>query len=179
MNCQRIHPLLSEYIDNALSARATWEVDKHLAECHHCTRMLNEMRRTVEALAAAPRFEVSGEFMERLQSRLANVEPEPPRSAWLSGLGAMFRPQLRPLWGAALGTCALAGVMFISMKPVVEPPKPVPPSLGVPPMVSVAQTQNIALTANDPLGDAAAASMQASMQVTGASEPAPNGEGVY
>jgi anti-sigma factor RsiW len=166
MNCQKMHPLLSEYIDNALSARATWEVDKHLAACHHCTRMLNEMRRTVEAVASAPRFEVSGDFMEKLQARLANVEPEPPRRAWLNALEEVFRPRLRPVWGAALGTCALAVVMMISSKtPVVEHPVTSGPSVpAMPAMVTVAQTQNIALTANDPLGDAAAASMQASSE---------------
>jgi anti-sigma factor RsiW len=160
MNCQKIHTLLSEYVDNALSARATWEVDKHLAACHHCTRMLNEMRRTVEAVASAPRFEVSGDFMEKLQARLANVEPEPPRRAWLSGLEELFRPRLRPVWGAALGTCALTAVMLVSSKEAVVE-HPVPSLPAVPAMVTVAQTQNIALTANDPLGDAAAASMQA------------------
>src|SRR5438045_265717 len=58
MNCRNIQPLLSEYIDNVLSARDTWEVDKHLAECNGCARVVNQMRQTVRLLAESDRFEV-------------------------------------------------------------------------------------------------------------------------
>src|SRR5258708_37439088 len=79
MNCKRALPLLSEYIDNSLSARDTWEVDRHLAGCNGCTRALNELRRTVDIVAESARFEVSPDFISCLQSRLEGLEPSTER----------------------------------------------------------------------------------------------------
>src|SRR2546430_13920477 len=98
MNCRTVQPLLSEYIDNRLSARDTWEVDKHLAACNPCSRALNEMRQTVRLVVDMPRFEVSVDFMERLQSRIESVRPEPQRAAWFAGLRELFRPRVLPGW---------------------------------------------------------------------------------
>src|SRR5437773_8586705 len=105
MNCRTAQPLLSEYIDNALSARQTWDLDRHLGVCHECTRLLNELRRTAELTSGAPRFEVSTDFMDRLQSKLANVEPEAGGAAWIQTVRALFRPRILPAWGAAFATC--------------------------------------------------------------------------
>src|SRR5437016_1749655 len=98
MECNSIQQQLSEYLDNALSARETWELDKHLAECNACTRLLNELRGTVQAVADAPRFEVSADFMETLNARLAKVEPKPARWAWIENIRALFRPRVLPAW---------------------------------------------------------------------------------
>jgi anti-sigma factor RsiW len=159
MNCQTIQPLLSEYIDNALSARDTWEVDKHLAECNACALALNEMRATVRLLGETPRFEVSDDFMEKLQARIAAVEPEPPRAHWLSNLRELFRQRALPVWGAAAGACALAAIVFITQVPGdqggIQPPV-VPASS---PIVQTARNQSVALAAANPLGDPAAAAL--------------------
>src|SRR4051812_42539676 len=100
MNCKTVQPMLSEYIDNVLSARDTWEVDKHLADCNTCGRALNELRQTVRLLGETTRFEVEPEFMQKLQSRIATLEPERPRSAWVANLHDLFRPRALPAWGA-------------------------------------------------------------------------------
>ena len=155
MDCRNVQPLLSEYIDNALSGRSTWEVDRHLADCHECTRLLNELRRTADLVGSAPRFEVSPDFMSNLQSRLARLEPEPARSAWLEGIRRLFRPRVIPAWGAALGTCVLAVILMIprpgaKLTPASEPMN-----------VQVAARQNVALSASDPFADTAAANLTA------------------
>jgi anti-sigma factor RsiW len=162
MNCNTIQPRLSEYIDNALSARDTWEVDKHLADCNACTRALNEMRQTVSILTEAPRFEVSSDFMEKLHARIAVIEPEPPRVTWLASVRELFRPRVLPAWGAAMGACALALIMLMPRTPVavggkIFDSKPQPVSL-----VQTARNQNVALAATNPLGDPAAAALVAS-----------------
>ena len=157
MNCQTIYPLLSEYIDNALSARDTWRVDAHLAECNACVRALNEMRQTVRLVAEMPRFEVDAEFTEKLQSRLATIEPDRPRVAWLGNIRQLFRPKAIPVWGAA--ACGLALIILLPRSPhdqvEVQP-------IGAPPRPSIVQTarnQSVALAAANPLGDPAAAAL--------------------
>jgi anti-sigma factor RsiW len=152
MNCQKVQPLLSEYIDNVLSARDTWEVDKHLALCNPCTRVLNEMRRTVDVLGAAPRFEVSTDFMDKLQGRIAALESPRPRRAWFANLQDLFRPRVLPAWGAAMAACALAVIIFVPSKPPVEPPP-----LQKSELAQTVTSQNVALAASNPLGDPAAA----------------------
>ena len=171
MNCRTVQPLLSEYIDNTLSARETWEVDRHLAECNSCNRALNEMRRTVGLVASSPRFEVSDDFMASLQVRLAGVEPSPARWAWLEGLRDLFRPRALPAWGAlgALGTAALAFVMLVPRGPQIPAAK-----LGVPvaepAIVQSAARQNLALQAADPFADIAAANLSAHVSTDLASD---------
>src|SRR5947207_456931 len=103
MDCRTAQPLLSEYIDNALSARQTWDLDRHLGLCHECTRLLNELRRTTELTANAPLFEVSADFMARLQSKLANVEPK-TSAGWIQTVRSLFRPRILPAWGVAVAT---------------------------------------------------------------------------
>jgi len=160
MKCPNIKPLLSEYIDNTLSAHVTWEVDKHLADCNPCTRMLNEMRQTVSLLSAAPRLDVPPDFMAKLQSRIAAVEPAPPRRAWLSGIAEMFRPRVLPAWGAAVAACGLAVIVLL--------PKASEPGQGAaaldPAMVQAARSHNVELATSNPLGDPAAAALVATEQ---------------
>jgi hypothetical protein len=138
-------------------------VDKHLAECNPCMRMLNEMRQTVSLLATAPRFEVSQDFMAKLESRIAGVQPAPARRAWLSGLRELFRPRTLPAWGgAALAACALSLLMIV--------PKPsgtvIAPPTNEPAIVQTARNQDVVLAASNPLGDASAAALVAAGQDT-------------
>jgi len=157
MNCSKAQSLLSEYIDDRLSARDTWEVDRHLAECHACTRLLNELRRAVQAMAAAPRYEVSPDFMERLQTRLVGLKPETPRRAWFSGLRLLFRPRALPVWATAAAACALMIVFLASHR--TTPPDEIPTVETN--VVQTAKIQNAALSASDPMADLAAAHLAA------------------
>jgi anti-sigma factor RsiW len=149
MSCKKIQPLLSEFVDNKLSARSTWEVDLHLAECHECTRLLNEMRRTVDLLADSPQFEVSADFMQRLQDRIGESEPAAPRFAWLESVRAAFRPRLLPAWGAGLATCALAALLLIPRGMGVISGTPAPMGQEV----RQATRASVALSATDPFAD--------------------------
>jgi anti-sigma factor RsiW len=174
MNCRNVQPSLSEYIDNTLSARETWEVDRHLAVCNECNRALNEMRRTVNLAGAAPRFEVSESFLAGLQSRLAGVEPAPARWAWVEGLRELFRPRVLQTWGAALGavgTAALALVLFMP-RPVIVPGENRMP-IAEPASVQSAARQNLALQAADPFADLAAANLSAHVSTDQASDTEP------
>lgn len=164
MKCSKVQALLSEYVDNALSARDTWEVERHLSICHECTRMVNELRRIVAVLSEAPRYEVSPDFMERLQARLFALEPEPTRKTWGDYLGHLFRPRALPAWGAGLAYTVL--LLMIWLLPRSSGVQNGLPNVDAGPsvegrLIQVAKTQNVVLAASDPFEDLAAANLAA------------------
>ncbi len=156
MNCSRIEPKLSEYLNEALSAREALDVEKHLAECHPCTLALTELRHTVRLVAAAPRFELSPDFMQRLQERI-DAAPVPSRLGWVQNLRQLLRPRPLSLFGAT-AACVVAVVMFVPRLPMVQAP---PQELGAAAHVAAAASQNVVLTASDPLEDIAVANLSA------------------
>jgi anti-sigma factor RsiW len=167
MNCKQVEPLLSEYLDNTLSARDTWEVDRHLTVCPECQKTLNELRQTVSLLVQTPRFELSEDFTMKLQARLEKLEPRPSRSCWLNTLKEIFRPRVLPAWGAATVACGLLIVFILIQKPVMqEPGQPALPSSEIT-EVQQAKTQNIALSASNPLDDLSAANLAAHSSMDG------------
>ena len=157
MDCKRVQRLLNEYVDEVLSARATWDVNRHLAECHDCTRVLNELRRTVRLLALAPRHQPAPAFEERLAVRIARMEPMPQRG-WVHGARELFRPATAPAWGAALLAASLCLLILLPQRP---------PGPGESPGVRVetasvrAASQNVAISASDPLADLGTANLTA------------------
>lgn len=161
MKCDKIEPMLSEFIDNALSARDTWEVDRHLAECHECQLTLNEMKRTIELLHDVPAFAVSDAFESKLHARLSNLQPKQDHLLWMKGLSRMFRPRLLPAWGAA----SVVGVVLMMM--VLFNQKPIRTINGntfsstEANIVQQAKVQNMAFTAANPLEDISIANLSA------------------
>lgn len=51
MNCPRIQPLLSDYLDGELNAERAAVVEHHLAGCAECTQLWQELRGTVRIVA--------------------------------------------------------------------------------------------------------------------------------
>jgi anti-sigma factor RsiW len=163
MDCRKIEPMLSEYLNNSLSARETLAVDRHLSECKACARFLNEMRQTVSLLAYAPRREVSEDFMANLQARLAQTPPPTPRRVWRDNLRAIFRPRTLPAWGMATAACALLVFMLIPRQVMTPPAAPTGTAVQTTdPLTQIAKNQLVALTASNPLDDLAAANLAAS-----------------
>jgi anti-sigma factor RsiW len=161
MKCDKIQPMLSAFIDNALSARETWEVDRHLAECHECQRNLNEMKRTVQLLHDVPAFEVSADFDAKLQAKLSKLQPKPDRFLWIREFSRMFRPRLLPAWGAAsiLGI-VLVLMTFFNQKPIRTTNRNSFPAMEAN-FVQQAKVQNMAFTAVNPLEDVSIANLSA------------------
>src|SRR5437016_11161807 len=91
--CGQVQALLSDYVDNTLSARQAWNVEKHLADCPACTALSQELRATVRLLQATPHLDTADDFMAKLHARLDTVEPATFRKPspletvrdWLSG----------------------------------------------------------------------------------------------
>ena len=163
MNCKNVQQSISEYVDNRLSARDTWEMDRHFGECNPCNSLLNETRQTINIIGLAPQFQLSDDFMSNLSARLSQVEPAKPRLRWLNNIREILRPGLRPAWAAGLGTCALLAVILVpTMRFGGAKQDNQLPSNNKSSMVRVVQSENIANAASDPLGDTAAASMVSS-----------------
>ena len=175
--CRDTRVLFSDYIENTLSARDTWSVEKHLAECGDCSGYLHQMQATVQLLHAAPRYDTADDFMARLHQRLDGVEPEAMRSPsgltafreWLTGLGASLRNPRVPAFGLGLSALVLVAVVakqqFTPQSAPTAPPTAITRPAETPPVTPTASTQqlhsNVAISASNPFEDAAAANLEA------------------
>lgn len=167
-DCSSLQPLLSEYIDNTLSARQVWEVEKHLARCADCTEQLNRLRSTVEILQAAPRYDTGKDFMASLHARLDGLEPEPLRARsalaglrdWLSGLGTALEQHRLPAFSVGLAILAL--ILFSPGKPIEEgQPKSPPVTVGQKSALNETIQGVAAESASNPFADPAADNLEA------------------
>jgi anti-sigma factor RsiW len=159
MNCKKTQKLLSLHVDGRLSGHATWEVDRHLAECNACTHVANELRKTVAVVSSAPRFDAPTDFAAKLQQRLARVETAPRRRTWSDALRAAARPRVLPAWAAAATAVVLIAVLARGPK-VTEGPVSVRPPVDTV-VLRPSGDQQIALTASGPLDDVSASVLTA------------------
>ncbi len=164
MNCNEIRPKLSEFVDGRASARETWEIDRHIASCNSCANFHTELKMTVGVLQSCETFQVSEDFSALLQAKLIAASPKLPMSLWYENLTAILRGALRPspTWG--YGVCALAILVLLPMQFRTEQISSLAATRGDSLFVHASRTHAIAMTASDPFGDTAAASMAASNQ---------------
>jgi|SRR5579884_2508176 len=164
-NCGKVQAFLSEYVDNALSAREVWEVEKHLAACPECAAQAHEMQATVQLLRMAERHDTSMDFMARLHARLDGLEPQQTRShplrdsvqGWLAGLRDPLRLNRLPALGLSLAMAAV--VLFFALdRPVdsVNPAGTPAQAISVEPL-----RRHVALSASNPFDDPVAATLEA------------------
>lgn len=178
--CNALQPLLSDYVDGTLSARHTFEVERHMAACSSCARQVRQLEATVNLLHGSERHDTADDFMARLHARLDDVEPEPAHRAslqWLRSVLEGVRGALRTRSVPALGMAAagLIGVLLLT-RPLQAPTvAPLLPSRAAAPSPHVrrALDQQVAATAGDPLGDVAAENLA----VQGATETDSNSGG--
>jgi hypothetical protein len=94
VNCDRIRPLLSTYLDGELDAGEHAQVAAHLAHCQACTRALDDWRALGQKIRTLPDLAVPSEMRAEFSTRLH-------RRRYFSG------PLMRPL------VSALSTVVFI------------------------------------------------------------------
>ncbi len=162
--------MLSCYIDNTLSAREVWEVEKHLALCADCNALAQQMQATVQILHSADCYDTGDDFMAKLHARLDTLEPEPARGFslraamqdWLSGMSAVVRTWRLP--ALTVGFAAATLLLFVrSNTPVV----PVTPPIATAER-AVDLSRQVAFTASNPFDDPVATKAE----VDGSSGPA-------
>lgn len=64
--CRDAVALMSDYLDDRLSARERARLERHLAACPHCTEYLAQLRMTVDLAADAAAAELSDDALEAL-----------------------------------------------------------------------------------------------------------------
>ncbi|HZP80214.1 MAG TPA: zf-HC2 domain-containing protein [Chthonomonadaceae bacterium] len=171
--CAQMRLLLSDYLDDTLSARQVWNVEKHLAACAECAALCRRMQATVRLLQAAPRFDTSDNFMAKLHARLDSVEPERPlsrsrltalRDGW-AALVETLRQRPAPALSLGFALTALVALLLLphggAVKPSDLPLPPSRPTSAPVPIAAESLRRSVALAAANPLDDPAAANLEA------------------
>jgi len=163
--CGQTQALLPEYVENGLSAREVWEVEKHLAACPECAAQVRQLQTTVHLLQALERHDTGADFMARLHARLDGLEPQPargrrpwdPLERWLAGLRDPLRINRLPALGLGLAMAA-AALFFTINRPVA----PIPSQAAAVAPISVEPlSRHVALSASNPFDDPVAATLEA------------------
>jgi anti-sigma factor RsiW len=184
--CRDVQTLLSDYVDNTLSARQVWEVEKHLADCADCAETARQLQATVRLLRATERLDTADDFMAKLHARLDGLEPEPAPSRF--GLGALFdglrglREAVQrhrvPAFGLGISAAALTAVLVFSRSGVTTTdsgpvlPPTLPRLAGQLPNAGDSLKRNVALVASNPFDDPVAANLEAHSELSDAGTPA-------
>ena len=82
MNDRHIKTLISDYIDDALSAGERRRIDAHVEKCQECREELDALQNVSKLVASLPSKELPDGFMTRLRSRRRREESA-PASPWL------------------------------------------------------------------------------------------------
>ncbi|MFW5982510.1 MAG: anti-sigma factor family protein [Candidatus Brocadiia bacterium] len=83
MKCVKIQRLLSEYLDGELCREDRRAVEQHLASCDRCERRLEELRRTVEAVADLPPETAPDGFCNDVLGRIGSGGPAQQKVSYL------------------------------------------------------------------------------------------------
>lgn len=131
--CRKVRGMLSEYIDNLLSAEDKGVVESHLEVCEACSNELESLQMTVQLLHRMPSVPVPRSFAVREVETDREEVSEPRGSGWLrpvpvfavsrigSGWASVCDPQrlrwLRP--ATAFATAALVLLLMLDFLQVV------------------------------------------------------------
>ena len=171
--CRETQTLLSEYIDNTLSARQAWEVEKHLAACTDCQEFSHSLQRTVSLLQSSERQDTGDDFMARLHARLDGLEPEAQRAApltalrdWLAGVRDGLYVRRVPALSLGMASLAMALLLLVNhpTPPMVAPGESVVSRANAAAAGSQdhdALSRHVAVTASNPFDDPVAAKLEA------------------
>ena len=66
MPCRELVELVTDYLEDRLSARDRARFEAHLAECEYCETYLDQMRQTIRALGRLPEESLSPEARDAL-----------------------------------------------------------------------------------------------------------------
>jgi anti-sigma factor RsiW len=164
VKCRKTGSKLSEYVDNTLSAREMWEVEKHLAECAACSQLAQRTQQTVQVLRSAETLDAGDQFMANLHARLDNLGPVPTRRTpvavmreWLYDIRQQLNARPIPTLSVGMVSFIVAALLFSGKTGPVGPL-----SVGATENVSrEALDRHVAVTASDPFDDPVAAKLEA------------------
>lgn len=73
IDCRSALKLLSDYLDDELSADVREAIQQHLTVCHRCTVVFDTTRQTLQIVSSVEPFEVPVDVRSRLDARLREV----------------------------------------------------------------------------------------------------------
>ncbi len=161
--CRKTGAMLSEYVDNALSARDMWEVEKHLAACSACSQLAERTRQTVQLLRSVETVDAGDKFMANLHARLDTLGPVPTRRSagtvvreWFYDIRRQVNARPIPTLSVGMASFIVAALLFSSKPGVV-------PTINNTTAETVSQEEldrHVAVTASDPIDDPVAAKIE-------------------
>ena len=69
LTCKEVVELVTDYLEDALSASERRRFDEHLSTCPYCQIYLDQMRQTIRTLGHLPEQAVPPEALEALLAR--------------------------------------------------------------------------------------------------------------
>ena len=119
MNCRSAEVLYSSFVEDELSQKERHALESHLAECLRCSAAVDELRATVELMAALPSYEPGPHFEDDVMDRIRTGEAlRPTIVEWLSEWLAPAR--LRPVFLTGAAAC-VAWIAFLIVNPAHNP----------------------------------------------------------
>lgn len=73
LNCKHVWAQVSEYIDGSVTPEMKEAIERHLANCRHCSAVFDSTRNILTLIGDARTFEVPVGFGERLHDRLQSL----------------------------------------------------------------------------------------------------------
>ena len=106
MNCRSAEELFSSFVEDELSQRERRTLENHLADCPRCSQAVEELRATVDLLAALPSYETGPAFEEEVMDRIRSGEAlRPGIVEWITE--RVSGAWLKPVFLSGAAACAL------------------------------------------------------------------------
>jgi anti-sigma factor (TIGR02949 family) len=70
IDCKHVWSQVSDYIDGTVTSQEREDIERHLANCRHCSAVMDSTRNILVLVGDARTFEVPVGFGERLHNRL-------------------------------------------------------------------------------------------------------------
>jgi len=113
MDCSEIRNLLSEYLDDALDAKAKALTDEHLLACPACREELDSLKTLVKGIGAIESVKAPADFLDQLHIR---IERRPKMSA----IWKWFFFPLRVKIPLQLAGAAVTALIIFSILPLQQ-----------------------------------------------------------
>jgi anti-sigma factor RsiW len=116
LDCKKIQPQLSEYVDGVVDQETAWSLKLHLSSCAVCSRIESELRATASLLRSLPEAGPSLDFDAKLAKRLADQVLQPRRVSLLDRMRDWWyeAPYARPAVTSGLAVAAIVPAAFFA-----------------------------------------------------------------
>jgi len=121
-DCRSLLPLLGPYADGELAPDETWTVEKHVATCAVCAKVVADFAATSRLLQSLPAPELSADFDARLAARLADITLTPRRARWTDRFRVASGPRPgRSVWAPLAVALVVPAFAFLAFRSIGKP----------------------------------------------------------